>query len=108
MDTIIAKLHVLTITNIATSPLPSSSPTIESLEHALNQLTLGDISRPYHSPSSAAGVPASSLPPDGDLQRLWLLDEKLDAHMKSILLCLDALSSPNLSSQHGVEVDLVE
>jgi hypothetical protein len=42
------------------------------------------------------------------LDRLWALDEKLDLHSKSILHYLDSLSSPNLSIQTQVELDLVE
>ena len=101
MESIIAKLYSLTLTNLATAPPPA--PSIDGLEQALNHLTLNDISSP-------PGVLAGSLPSasDGDLKRLWLLNKKFDAHMKSIILCLDALASPDLSSQHGVEVDLME
>jgi len=42
------------------------------------------------------------------LERLWLLDEQLDSHMKSILLDLDALDSPEESKQTEVFTRLVE
>jgi hypothetical protein len=105
MESIIAKLYSLTQTNLATTPSPA--PSIDDLEQALNQLTLKDIT-----PPPPPGVPNSSPPPasplDGDLKRLWLLDEKFEVHMKSIILCLDALASPDPSSQHKVEVNLTE
>jgi hypothetical protein len=101
MESIIAKLYSLTLTNLATTPPPA--PSIDGLEQALNHLTLNDISSP---PGVSDGSSPSAS--DGDLKHLWLLDEKFNAHMKSIVLCLDALASPHLSSQHGVEVNLTE
>jgi len=107
MDDIIARLQALTVANLATTP--PLLPTIDNLKHALNQLTLGDIGQlSPHPLLSSPGIPVGSLPPDGDLKRLGLLDEKLEAHMKSILRSLDALSSPDLYSQRGIEVDLLQ
>jgi hypothetical protein len=120
MDDIITRLHALTISNLATAPpavsesaappLATSPPpasTIDNLEHAVNQLTLGDINLP--SPLSPPSAPETSTDTsllDSDLKRLWLLDEKFDFHMKSMILCFDALASPDTSSQHAVEVNL--
>ena len=104
MDNIIERLSVLKIAHLATTLPPASN--IETLEKAVNQLTLndtGNLSPPTH---SAPDISIISSFPDGDLKRLSLLDEKLDSHLKSIILCLDALSSP--SSQDQVEVNLSE
>ena len=107
MDDIIIRLQTLTIANLTTA-LPLL-PTIDSLEHALNQLTLGHISQSSpHPPLSTPGILVRSLPPDGDLKCLGLLDEKLNAHMKSILQSLDVFSSPDLYSRRGIEVDLLQ
>jgi hypothetical protein len=111
MDDIIARLHALTIRNLATTPLPAATTPkhvsiVDNLEHAVEQLTLRDIGPPPHLPSPGIGPSTGSSPPDGDLKCLWLLDEKFDYHMKSIILSFDALSSPDPSSQHKVEVDL--
>ena len=106
MDSVIARLHLLSVDNLATTlPLAAS---VETVAQALNTLTCNDIGPPFP-PSPPHPAAQSNLPtPDGDLKRLWLLDEKLDSHMKAIILRLDALSSSDPSSQHQVEVDLIE
>jgi len=118
MDDITARLHALTISNLATTPpsvgtapppVTTSRPasTIDNLEHAVNQLTLEDTNLPSPlSPPSAPNTSTDTSLREGDLKRIWLLDEKFDFHMKSILLRFDALASPDTSSQHAVEVDL--
>ena len=109
MDTIIARLSALTITNLDTT-LPEVGG-IETVEQVLNQLTLNNIGpsfAPSHqSPTSPDPSTTGSIP-GGDLKRLCLLDEKFDSHMKSIILSLDALSSPNTSSQSQVEASLTQ
>jgi hypothetical protein len=104
MDHIVEWLSALKIANLATTLPPASD--IKTLEKAVNQLTLNDTSKPSHLTPSAPDISAISSLPDGDFKRLSLLDEKLDSHLKSIILCLDALSSP--SSQDQVEVNLSE
>jgi hypothetical protein len=118
MDDIIARLHALTTANRATTPSPVATarpvltappPTsaIDNLEYTVNQMILGDInSPPPPSPPSAPATSTGFSVPEGDLKRLWSLDEKFDCHMKSIILCFDSLASPDPSSQHAVEVDL--
>jgi hypothetical protein len=107
MENIIARLQALTIANFAT-PLPPAT-TVEIVEQAFDRLTLDYPSPPLPpSTTTSPDISATSSLPDGDLKRLCALDKKLDSHMKSILCCLDALSSPNLSSQDRVQVDLIE
>lgn len=110
MENIISRLQALTIENLATTPLPVT--TLETLEQAFDHLTLNDPGRPSPpspSPSpTSPDVSATASLPDGDLKRLCVLDERLDFHMKSILLHLDALASPNPSSQDRVQVDLIK
>lgn len=106
MDAIIARLIALTSAKLDTAPPETGS--VEAVEQALNHLTLNDAS-----PSPAPSQPSPNLSttdstPDGGLKRLWLLDEKFDSHMKSIILSLDALSSPDPSSQCQVELSLAE
>lgn len=135
---------------------------IESLERALNALTLADLapipqeisatipdiqppaqtfftSSPHHRPNTAISprssrtfpdqrphshpgqttpLKADSRPPDatailagaigGIMERLWLLDEQLDSHIKTILLELETLASPDNSKQAEVFARLVE
>jgi hypothetical protein len=100
MDHIIGRLRELTISNLSVSPAPLA--TIETVEQAFSHLTL-DATRPQTPTTSD-----NSSYPDSDLKRLCLLDERLNSHMESILLCLDELASPDLASQHRVEVDLVQ
>ena len=102
MDNIIRKLSTLTVANLATIPPLTSD--IETIEQVVNQLTLNDTSFPSPAPPCAPDILVTSLRPNSDLKRLTFLDEKLDSHMKSILLCLDALTSP--SSEGQVEVNL--
>jgi hypothetical protein len=109
MDAIIARLSALTTTNLDTTPPEVGG--IETAEQVLNQLThnnIGPLSAPSHpSPTSPDPSTTSSIP-GGDLKRLCLLDEKFDSHMKSIILSLDALSSPDISSQSQVEESLTQ
>jgi hypothetical protein len=106
MDAIIARLSALTLTNLATTAPEAVG--IESVERALNQPPAINIS-PSPAPShSSSDNPVTASIPDGDLKRLCLLDEKFDTHMKSIILSLDGLSSPDASSQSQVEASLTE
>jgi hypothetical protein len=54
MDSIIARLHALTIANLATTPPPAAS--IQAVEQALNQLILNDTNLPPP-PSSPSPTP---------------------------------------------------
>lgn len=104
MDDIITKLHELAISNLSTTPPTAAS--MEAVERALDNLTLNDHVLP--SPLAPAPTPDFSSCSSAELRRLSLLDERLDSHIKSILLCLDKLASPDPSSQSWVEVDLHE
>ena len=98
MDDIVATLAQMTLD---LSNIPSSgSSTLDNVEHAFNQLTISDaeLTTSQHDFVS---------PPSGDIQRLICLDEKLDAHMKSILVSLDALAHPDPSTQQTVKLDLL-
>ena len=109
MDAITARLSALTLANLATTPPETSD--LQTVEQMLNQLTLNDINpSPAHShPSSTSqDFSAAASIPDGHLKRLCLLDERFDSHMKSIIHSLDALSSPDPSSQRQVEASLTE
>lgn len=106
MENIIARLQALTIANFATSP--PLATTVEIVEQAFDRLTLNCPSPPPPPSTTSPNISSTTSLPDGDLKRLCVLDEKLDSHMKSILCCLDALSSPNFSSQDRVQVDLNE
>jgi hypothetical protein len=85
---------------------PPVTATVENLEQTFSQLTTNDI--PYLSSLPSSAVPAAASSPNDDLGRLFVLDQKLDCHMKSIIHSLDTLSSPNISSQCQVEVNLGE
>jgi len=104
MDDIVARLSELTLANFATTPPPAVS--IETVEHAFNQLTMNDVGPPL--PPTPLDISASASISDDDLKRLCLLDNRFDSHIKSIIHSLDSLSSPDLSSQHRVEGNLVE
>jgi hypothetical protein len=109
MDDIIARLSALTIPNLATTlPIVAS---METVEQALNQLTLNGISiltPPSSPPAALLGFSSTTLAPDGNLKNLCLLDARFDSHMKSIICSLDELASPSPSSQSHVEVSLLE
>lgn len=109
MDAIISRLSAFTITNLDTTPPEVGC--IETTEQALNQLTNNNIAPlplPLPSPPTSPDPSTTASILDGDLRRLWLLDEKFDSHMKSIILSLDALSSPGISSQCQVEASLAQ
>ena len=99
MDAIIARLSALTLINLDTTPPEAGG--METAEQMLNQLACNNTG-PSSAPSPTASIP------DSNLKRFGLLDEKLDSHMKSIILSLDELSSPDLSSQRQVEASLTQ
>ena len=49
----------------------------------------------------------SLLPPTGDVQRLTVIDSKLNTHMKNILVAVDALAHPDPTRQETVQLDLL-
>jgi len=98
----------LTVDSKDTSDPAAAS--MERLEQAIYQMTFQD---PLHSPT----FPVSRSQPDAvlpdhngteELERLWLLDEQLDCHMKVILSSLDALTSQSESAQKDVLSHLAE
>ncbi|KIM76804.1 hypothetical protein PILCRDRAFT_12510 [Piloderma croceum F 1598] len=99
MDAIIARLSALTLINLDTTPPEAGG--METAEQMLNQLACNNTG-PSSAPSPTASIP------DSNLKRLGLLNEKLDSHMKSIILSLDELLSPDLSSQRQVEASLTQ
>jgi len=106
MDDVLARFRSLTVDNLATTPPLAAS--VEAVAQALNTLTCNDASPLFLPSTPHPAAQSNPPPPDGDLKRLWLLNEKLNSHMKAIILQLDALSSSDPLSQHQVKVDLVE
>ena len=56
---------------------------------------------------SAASALQHYSPPTGDVQRLIVIDGKLDTHIKNILVALDALAHPDPIRQETVQLDLL-
>lgn len=101
MDDIVAALAEVTL-SINNAP-SSGSSNLDTLEQSFGRLTISD---PVSTTSTSESRPP--LLPDGDVQRLILIDQKLDTHMKNILKSLDALAHPEASSQHAVHLDLLQ
>ena len=100
MDNAIAMIAQMTFD---LSNTPSNGPsTINAVENAFSRLTLDDDS------TTSASQHHSILPPNGDIQRLILLDHKLDAHMKNILQSLDQLAHPDPTMQQNIQLDLLQ
>lgn len=100
MDDIVATLAQMTL-DLSSAP-SSGSSTLATVEDAFNRLTISNADS-----TTSASQHHSASPSNGDIQRLILLDEKLDAHMKSILLSLDKLAHPDPTVQQTVQLDLL-
>lgn len=93
MDSIISRLKELKIDNL-TSTLPeSATPSLAGLQDVMEKLTLKDLA-----PNSSPSLPNEAGQASVDFKRLWLLDERLESHMKLVLLQLDQLASPDQSA----------
>lgn len=93
MDEIIAALEQLKISNHYDNIGGSAAPSLDNLEASFSQSPFPDLiarSRPQ------PAAPARPQHRETDVgTQLWELDEQLTNHMKSVLLIMDALSSPN-------------
>ena len=100
MDDLIATLAQMTLNMSSTSS--SGSSNLDEVENAFNRLTFSDTVS-----TTSASQDNFVSPPSGEIQRLILLDEKLDSHMKNILISLDNLAHPDPSTQQNVCLDLL-
>ena len=99
MDDIIATLAQITL-DLSNTPSDGST-TIDSVEVTFKQLMINDA-------ESAASALQHYSPPTGDVQRLIVIDSKLNMHMKNILVVLDTLAHPNPIRQETVQLDLLQ
>lgn len=100
MDDIVATLAQMTL-DLSNTPSDGSA-TLDSVEMAFDRLTIDDAEL-----TASASQHHSLSPPTGDVQRLMAIDDKLDTHMKNILVALDALAHPDPTRQETVRLDLL-